>query len=149
LLTHAHAGRTELYRHRLDTGQLCTVDTPRGVVEAATGRPDGTIEFAWSCASASPMVRSSRGTVVLQPAGEPAPPTVDVEDAWVDGRGGRIHALVSRPAGDRPYPTVFSLHGGPHSLDADLFSPGRAAYVDAGYCVVHVNYRGSTGYGAT
>src|SRR5262249_34484713 len=148
LLTHAHAGRTELFRYRLDTGQLSTVDTPRGVVEAATARPDGTVEFAWSCASAAPTVRSSRGTVVLHPAGEPAPPTVDLEDAWVDGPGGRVHALGARPAGDRPDPAGFLLHGGPHSLDADLFSPARAAFVDAGYCVVHVNYRGSTGYGA-
>ncbi len=148
LVTRAHAGRTELYRYLPDTGQLSAVDTPRGMVEEATARPDGTVEFAWSCASAPPAVRSSRGAVVLQPAGEPAPSTVDVEDAWVDGPGGRIHALVSRPAGAGPHPTVFSLHGGPHSLDADLFSPARAAYVDTGYCVIQVNYRGSTGYGA-
>jgi dipeptidyl aminopeptidase/acylaminoacyl peptidase len=43
---------------------------------------------------------------------------------------------------------VFSIHGGPHWLDSDSFSAVRAAFVDAGYAVVHVNYRGSTGYGS-
>lgn len=148
LLTHSHAGRTELYRYRPDTAELSTVDTPRGVVEDAAARPDGTVEFAWSSASSPPAVRSSAGSALLRAPGPAAPSTVDVADAWVDGPGGRVHALVSPPAGARPFRTVFLLHGGPHSLDADLFSPGRAAYVDAGYCVVHVNYRGSVGYGA-
>ncbi len=148
LVSHSLAGRTELYRYDLGSGELSAVDTPGGVVEDATVRPDGTVEFAWSSASSPPVVRSGTGAVVLRPPGEAAPSSVDVEDAWVDGPGGRIHALVSRPPADRPYPTIFVLHGGPHSLDADMFSPGRAAYVDAGYCVVQVNYRGSVGYGA-
>jgi dipeptidyl aminopeptidase/acylaminoacyl peptidase len=43
---------------------------------------------------------------------------------------------------------VFHLHGGPHSSDEDRFSAYRAVWLDAGYAVVHVNYRGSTGYGS-
>jgi dipeptidyl aminopeptidase/acylaminoacyl peptidase len=72
-----------------------------------------------------------------------------VEDLWVDGPGGRVHALLARPAGvDGPAPTVVSLHGGPHAADEDRFSAARAAWVDAGFLVVEVNYRGSTGYGS-
>jgi dipeptidyl aminopeptidase/acylaminoacyl peptidase len=43
---------------------------------------------------------------------------------------------------------VFLVHGGPTSHDADAFSPEVAAWVDAGFAVVRVNYRGSTGYGS-
>ena len=43
---------------------------------------------------------------------------------------------------------MFSLHGGPHAADEDRFSPARATWVDAGFTVVEVNYRGSTGYGS-
>ena len=46
-----------------------------------------------------------------------------------------------------PLPTLFLVHGGPASHDADSFSPTVAAWVDAGFAVVRVNYRGSTGYG--
>ena len=40
------------------------------------------------------------------------------------------------------------MHGGPEAADDDSYRARRAAYVDAGYAVVHVNYRGSTGYGS-
>src|SRR5690606_7707050 len=92
--------------------------------------------------------RSTSGAVVLTPPGPAAPPSVPVEDVWVDGPGGRIHALVSKPDGDRPFPTVFDVHGGPTAQDDDSFSPPVAAWVDHGFAVVRVNYRGSTGYGS-
>ena len=59
-----------------------------------------------------------------------------------------MHALLVRPEGPGPYATAFLVHGGPESLDDDSYRARRAAYVDAGYAVVHVNYRGSTGYGS-
>ncbi|MFC7574125.1 prolyl oligopeptidase family serine peptidase [Klenkia terrae] len=40
------------------------------------------------------------------------------------------------------------MHGGPEAADDDGYRARRAAYVDAGYAVVHVNYRGSSGYGS-
>ena len=48
-----------------------------------------------------------------------------------------------------PTPAVFWVHGGPTWADRDEFGPTAAAFVDHGYAVVRVNYRGSTGYGAT
>jgi dipeptidyl aminopeptidase/acylaminoacyl peptidase len=60
-----------------------------------------------------------------------------------------VHALVARPAGGGPAPAVVSLHGGPHAADEDRFSAFRAMWVDAGFVVVEINYRGSTGYGST
>jgi dipeptidyl aminopeptidase/acylaminoacyl peptidase len=56
---------------------------------------------------------------------------------------------VVRPEGPAPYATAFLVHGGPESADDDSYRARRAAYVDAGYAVVHVNYRGSSGYGST
>ena len=40
------------------------------------------------------------------------------------------------------------MHGGPAGADEDAFDPTRAAWLDAGFAVVQVNYRGSTGYGS-
>jgi dipeptidyl aminopeptidase/acylaminoacyl peptidase len=73
---------------------------------------------------------------------------VPVEDTFVAGPGGEVHALVARPSGEGPLPTVFLLHGGPTHHDSDSFAADRAAWVDLGCAVVHVNYRGSTGYGS-
>src|SRR5690606_5711464 len=109
---------------------------------------DGEVEYAWSSSEQPRVIRNLAGEIVLAPPGDPAPPSVGVFDAWVDGPGGRIHALVSTPPGTRPYPTVFAVHGGPQSLDTDSFDPSAAAWVDHGYAVVRVNYRGSVGYGS-
>ncbi|HJQ47629.1 MAG TPA: prolyl oligopeptidase family serine peptidase [Amycolatopsis sp.] len=154
LVVHFHEGRSSLYRFDLATSDLSSLDTPKGRIGAAAVRPGGTVEYSWSSA-AEPTVIRSRGTdgadsVLLAPPGAPAPHSRPVVDAFVDGPGGRVHALVARPenAPDGPVPTVFTLHGGPHAADEDRFSAYRAVWLDAGFAVVEVNYRGSTGYGS-
>ncbi|MFD7917804.1 prolyl oligopeptidase family serine peptidase [Streptomyces sp. NPDC059740] len=147
LVEHEYRARSELYRHDLAAGALTRVETPAGTLGGATARPDGTVEFLWSSAAQPPEVRSTAGRVVLDPPGPKAPPSVPVEDVWVDGPGGPVHALVQKPAGEGPFPTVFDIHGGPTWHDSDSFASGPAAWVDHGFAVVRVNYRGSTGYG--
>ncbi len=150
LVESEHAARATVHRYDLATGALTLVETPAGVISGAAARPDGTVEYSWSNAAQPPQIRvAGAAEPLLTPPGEQAPPSVAVTDAWVEGPGGTIHALVSAPEGrEGPFATVFSIHGGPHWLDSDSFSAARAALVDAGYAVVHVNYRGSTGYGS-
>ncbi|MEV4944248.1 prolyl oligopeptidase family serine peptidase [Streptomyces sp. NPDC053755] len=148
LIAHGYEARSELWRYDIATGALVGVETPAGSVSGATARPDGSVEYLWSSAARPPVVRSTTGEVVLDPPGPKAPDSVPVEDVWVEGPGGRIHALVQRPAdGEGPFPTVFEVHGGPTWHDSDAFASGPAAWLDHGYAVVRVNYRGSTGYG--
>ncbi len=150
LVEHEYQARSELWRYELAAAgdpALTRVETPAGTVSGATARPDGTVEFLWSSAAQPPEVRSTSGKVVLDPPGMKAPGSVPVRDVWVEGPGGRIHALVQQPAGDGPFPTVFDIHGGPTWHDSDAFASSPAAWVDHGFAVVRVNYRGSTGYG--
>ncbi|MEU2875086.1 prolyl oligopeptidase family serine peptidase [Streptomyces sp. NPDC007070] len=148
LVVHSFEARSELFRYDLATRALTRIDTPPGTVSGATARPDGSVEYLWSSAAEPPAVRSTAGGVVLDPPGMKCPGSVPVHDVWVDGPGGRIHALVQKPAGATgPLPTVFDIHGGPTWHDSDSFAAGPAAWVDHGYAVVRVNYRGSTGYG--
>ncbi len=147
LVWHTHAARTRLYRYDLDSGALTELPVAPGCVGSAQVRPDGTVEYTCSSAAEPTSVRAlhADGTdrVLVALPGERAPGSVPVEDLWA----GDVHALVAR-AGEGPRPTVFSLHGGPHAADEDRFSPARATWVDAGFTVVEVNYRGSTGYGS-
>lgn len=151
LVVHTHAGRSTLHRYDLTTGALSDLDTPAGTIGGADTRPDSTVEYSWSSAAQPSVVRARRsdGTdavLLTPPDAEPAPGSQPLTDAWV----GEVHALVARPdnAPDGPLPTVFSLHGGPHAADEDRYSAMRATWLDAGFAVVHVNYRGSTGYGS-
>ncbi|WP_221356747.1 S9 family peptidase [Streptomyces beigongshangae] len=148
LVVNSFEARSELWRYDLESRRLERVRTPKGTVSGATARPDGSVEYLWSSSAEAPVVRSTSGEVVLDPPGMEAPRSVPVEDVWVTGPGGRIHALVQRPAGaSGPLPTVFDIHGGPTWHDSDSFAAGPAAWVDHGYMVIRVNYRGSTGYG--
>jgi dienelactone hydrolase len=154
LVMHHYAARCSLHRYHLDSGELSTLDIPRGSLGGAAVRPDGTVEYAWSCAAHPPTIRALHpdGTdrPLLPLRSEPAPGSQPLSDQMVPTPHGAVHALVARPdgAGTGPLPTVFLLHGGPHGVDEDRFSPMRALWLDAGFAVVHVNYRGSTGYGS-
>ncbi|MFF3886922.1 S9 family peptidase [Streptomyces sp. NPDC001914] len=148
LIAHSFEARSDLWRYDLASGELTRVPTPPGTVSGATARPDGTVEYLWSSAAEPSVVRSTTGEIVLDPPGQKSPGSVPVEDVWVEGPGGRVHALIQKPAGATgPLPTVFEIHGGPTWHDSDSFAAGPAAWVDHGYAVVRVNYRGSTGYG--
>lgn len=153
-----HEARTRLYRVDLTTSGSVLKVTPvgpgSGTVLAATTRPNGGVWSVWSSAAEPAAVRDLAGEVVLAAPGERAPASVPVEDVWVEGPGGRIHALLRRPAGPDgapapgPLPLVVDVHGGPTAHDTDAFRPYPSAWVDHGYAVVQVNYRGSTGYGS-
>jgi dienelactone hydrolase len=148
LLAIDHNARTRLWRLDLSSGATVAVGPEDGTVSGAGVRPDGEVWLTWSSASTPPAVRDASGSVVLAPLGPRAPGSVAVQDVWADGPGGRVHALLRLPTeGAAPYPTVFEVHGGPEWHDADSFTSYSSAYVDLGYAVVNVNYRGSTGYG--
>ncbi|RIJ70104.1 S9 family peptidase [Nakamurella silvestris] len=162
LVVHTHAGRAELFRYTLADGTLTPVPAAPGVISGAVARPDGDLWYRHSSASSPGSVRvlgaDGQDRLLLEPPGGLAPGSEPLQDVWVDGRGGRIHALIARPVGapplaldggsNLPLPTVFVLHGGPAAQDDDSFDASRAAWLDAGFCVVAVNYRGSTGYGS-
>ncbi|WP_344496194.1 S9 family peptidase [Nonomuraea monospora] len=163
LVTVSHAARSRLWRIESPVRSAAPGTAPAGVtatpvgpvagtVLAAAVRPDGDAWLLWSSAADPPAVHDLAGRVVLAPS-EPAPAGVPIEDVWVDGPGGRVHALLRRPrdaAGQPPpgpIPLLVDVHGGPSAHDKDVFRPGPSAWVDHGFAVVQVNYRGSTGYG--
>ncbi|GAB2652365.1 prolyl oligopeptidase family serine peptidase [Saccharopolyspora gloriosae] len=156
LIAHTHHARTTMHRYDLEAGELTELSTPAGTVGNASVRPDRSVEYSWSSAATPSLVRtlSADGAdeVLLTPPGERPPGSQPVTDVFVPvpyGPNDAVHALVSRPAdADGPVPTVFNLHGGPHAADEDRFSAYRAAWLDAGFAVVEINYRGSTGYGS-
>ncbi|MEY7973730.1 prolyl oligopeptidase family serine peptidase [Saccharomonospora xinjiangensis] len=161
LIAQFDKGRTRLYRYDLagegGAAALTSLDSRPGYVGGAAVRPDGTVEYSWSNAAEPPLVRvrevSGEDRVLITPPGERAPGSHPVADEFVPGPGGEVHALVSVPErsgrpSKGPLPTAFLLHGGPHAADEDRFSAYRAVWLDAGFAVVEVNYRGSTGYGS-
>jgi acetyl esterase/lipase len=144
LIRHAHRGRGELYRYDLAGGRLARLETEPGTITAARVRPDGDVWYQWTNAATPPEIRSLRGGVVMRAPGEPAPTGRPYQDHEADG----VHVFVAEPHGARrPHPAIFMIHGGPEAHDQDAFSASVQAWVDHGFAVVLVNYRGSSGYG--
>jgi dipeptidyl aminopeptidase/acylaminoacyl peptidase len=143
LLEHDHAGRTELYRYDVAEWTLSRLDTPTGTIGAATVRPDQELWYAHSSGAHPTSLVRAGGAALLEPPGDPAPPGVAYQDLGV----GSLHGFLAEPLGARPHPTILLVHGGPGAHDRDAFSPRVQAWVDHGFAVATVNYRGSTGYG--
>ena len=143
LLRHEHRGRGELYRYDLGVDELTRLDTPPGSINWAAVRPDGAVWFALSTSEAPRSVVTLDGQRILPRT----PGEVLAGHRYRDVVAGDVHAFVVTPDGPGPHPTLFDVHGGPEANDEDAFSATEQAWVDHGYAVVLVNYRGSTGYG--
>jgi len=66
--------------------------------------------------------------------------------------GATVHAYVTRPPEAKPgqaLPLVVHVHGGPAARDTWGFNATNQFLATRGYLVLQVNYRGSSGYGAT
>jgi acylaminoacyl-peptidase len=73
------------------------------------------------------------------------------ETIWVTARdGARVQSWLIRPAhvptGEQ-IPLILSIHGGPFAQFGERFSIKHQMMAAAGYAVLYVNPRGSTGYG--
>ncbi len=138
------------YRHSSAADQaslrcLTVASNPAGAV--------GTVGTAGALGTGGEAATAGTDTVLLNPSGRPAPRSEPLTDVWVPGPGGPVHALLARPqqspaSSGGPLAALFFLHGGPAAADDDSYNSVRAAWLDAGFVVVHVNYRGSTGYGS-
>lgn len=55
--------------------------------------------------------------------------------------------LTADSAGTEKHPLIVNIHGGPHGQNGPGFSFRDQVFAARGWAVLHVNYRGSTGYG--
>ena len=143
-----HVARTRLVRVDLASGAVTDVGPTTGTVTSFAVRDDGDVWASWSSAAQPAGVRrfgvDGADEVLLTAPGPAAPTSVAVQDVWVQGPGGRVHALLRTPeSGSGPWPLVIEVHGGPTHHDVDAFGAYASAWVDHGFALVQVNYRGS------
>jgi dipeptidyl aminopeptidase/acylaminoacyl peptidase len=148
LLRQAWEGRDRLFARDLEAETLDLLFDAGGTIDVAGVRPDGDVWIGPHSSARPQRWISLRGDAVValpeddRPEGRPYR-SFFLENSVAD----RIQAFVATPEGDAPFPTIVSIHGGPNSHHTDGFDEGTQAYVDHGYAVLLVNYRGSTGYG--
>ena len=151
LLTRLHDGRYTLHRFDLASGATEQIDHPDGCIWGAKVRPDGSV---WSCvdsgASSMRIVSTDGSEPIVPPAsGEAVTTGHAFRSVHVVSPGGqRVQGFVVEPSeGQRPFPLLMEVHGGPDWFWGDYWSPRIQAFVDAGFAVGLFNYRGSSGFG--
>lgn len=148
LLVNVFEGRSYLYRYELTSGALTQIPTEPGYVWKARVRPDGHVWLLHEQGQRQRLVLDDRRAEVLSP-GATAVNSRPYESWHFENEHGQVvHGFFAAP-GDSggPFPVLMFVHGGPTWYDLDRWQPEVQAYVDLGFVVGMVNYRGSIGYG--
>lgn len=130
------------------TVSLPSVSRDGGIAYLA-GRADQPAELYWWPAGAAAPQALSRHHAAWREGLQLS----RVRDFSARSRDGtEVHGLLAEPReGQAPWPLVLLIHGGPNAQDAhELGGAGpvlRERLVAAGYAVLQMNYRGSTGRG--
>ena len=146
-----------LYRVGADgRGLTAVVNTP-GAVSAFSPAAGQTIGYAFTSPSAPAEVYVKQGdgaprqmtrlnAALLAERDVAAAQPFDFKS--FDGTP--VQGFLTPPRGvdpGRKYPVILAIHGGPHGQQGPGFVHKSQVYSAAGYAVVMVNYRGSSGYG--
>jgi dipeptidyl aminopeptidase/acylaminoacyl peptidase len=148
LLVNVVEGRSHLYRYELGSGALSPIATDPGYVWKARVRPDGRVWYLHEQGARQRLVLDDAGAEVVA-FGVTAPPSRSYESWHFDNEHGQdVNGFFVTPDDSgEPFPVLMFVHGGPTWLDLDRWQPEVQAYVDLGFVVGLVNYRGSIGYG--
>jgi len=150
----------QLYTYDLDTSTLNKLAHPGGAFGYIGGELGGVAYFAsedeifahWQDAAHPQQVialdsRTGAQTRTLLTAEETPPcrPWRSVTFPASDGQ--TIQGWLSTPEGEGPFPTILVMHGGPHLVRTEIFSPFSQMWTDHGFAFCTINYRGSTSFG--
>ena len=154
LLQQLHRGTGGLWLHDVASGSTTQLHRPDGA-PLAWGRPfllgRDAAATLWSSAemprSVVRMTRDGSGVLLAAAGATRYPGAAWAEVTFPSSDDSECQGWLLRPAGDGPWPTNLSAHGGPTSVVGPGFSAIGQAWVDHGFAFLTVNYRGSTTFG--
>lgn len=155
LLCQLHKAEYQLYTYHLPSGTLkALTEHPRGVVGGFFGgqyNAQGEIILTFQNAVTPSQLVALDGETGAQKrvllAADDAPAGLPMRSVTFPSDGVEIQAWVGTPPGSGPFPLVIEMHGGPTAVQTDDYSPNLQAWMDHGFAVMSVNYRGSTTFG--
>ena len=149
LLVQLVDGRHRVHRLDLGSGTVAQLPTDPGSIGGARIRPDGTVWYRLQDGERRARLLAVGSSVPILEAEGPSSPPGRPFESWefVNPAGQRVHGFLVSPETPSPHPLLMLVHGGPTGIDLDRWAPDVQAYVDAGFLVAMVNYRGSVGFG--
>lgn len=158
LLCDVHNGEQKLYLYHLSTKKLKRIGPKSGSFNfhfgAAARRRDGSIIIRWSDFNNSPRIIAMHAPTytmwseVREWSGDISS-DYDVKQIYARSSDKKmVHAWIVRPRDAKQrIPFVIDIHGGPHGVALNEFSPEALSWLYAGFGYCAVNYRGSIGFG--
>jgi dipeptidyl aminopeptidase/acylaminoacyl peptidase len=160
LLSNLNRAIQNLYIYRVDDGSLVKLQHPPGSFGPYGGEWGGVGYFVsndeifvnWEdAANPTTLISLNANTgerirTVLETSKVPeGKPFKSVTFKSSDGT--EIQGWLGLPDGEGPFPTLLSVHGGPAVATTDSFDPGAQAFMDNGFAILSINYRGSATFG--
>ncbi|HEV2297320.1 MAG TPA: S9 family peptidase [Candidatus Acidoferrales bacterium] len=152
-------GSDYLYRLAVNGGKPDAVVNDRGAVGSFSVSKSGAIAYSFTGAHDMSELflktgESARQLTELNAGVLREKQVADVEsfDFVSNDNKYSVEAFLVKPLGLAPgskHPLVVNIHGGPHGQNGPEFNFRDQVFAARGWAVLHVNYRGSTGYGQT
>lgn len=157
LLCHFAQAVQRLYLYELETGRLTKLQHPNGTfaffLQMGTYfGPHGEIFAQWQdVAHPSQLIAldGETGTKLrtVLTAGEVPPGRAWTSISLESSDGQMIQGWLGRPEGLGPFPMILHTHGGPETVTTESYGPASQAWMDHGFAILTINYRGSTTFG--
>lgn len=154
-----HKGASGIHLVNVEKGTSIPRGPQDGSVQAVSWSPKGDrlaviygradVSTCLGIVQAHPNSHNSLTTVAVgAPAGfEAAQTPLPEAVSWKSSDGATVHGLLYLPAGVEKPPLIVRVHGGPTGHVEAGFDARTSYYLDRGWAVLQVNYRGSSGYG--
>jgi dipeptidyl aminopeptidase/acylaminoacyl peptidase len=158
ILCDVYQARQKLYRYNTRTQKITQIGPKIGGFNFhfnSAGRlGDGSLILKWHDFNTSPRLIRIRAPRYdkwneITPWSGDVKSRYEVKSIWVSSSDGeRVQMWVVRPRKTKKYlPFVIDIHGGPHGVTGDEFSPEAQIWLANGFGYCSVNYRGSIGFG--
>jgi dipeptidyl aminopeptidase/acylaminoacyl peptidase len=151
LLAVADRAEETLIRYDVASGAARVIDLGGGSFGAdARFGPEGVVFAVRSSGTTAREIVAveAAGTRIVASADAPPAAAPWRSVSYPSSDGTLIQAWIGEPEGDGPFPTILSVHGGPEGVSNDAYTPRLATWLDHGYAVCALNYRGSTTFGS-
>ncbi len=156
-ITVQERGNVRLYRQPIDGGKPELVINDRGSVGAYSVSKNGAIAYTFSGTRDTSELYVKNGATAKQLTSLNAEllsgkQIADVESFTFVSNDNKfdVEAFLVKPVGmtaTSKHPLIVNIHGGPHGQNGPSFNFKDQIYAARGWATLHVNFRGSTGYG--
>jgi len=155
LLLQLFQAQYQIHIYDIETNSAQKLNHPQGVLggfSRGNFASQDEIWVTWQNASSPARLvaldaRTGELKKTLLTAGNP-PDGRDLQSFIIKAENGdEIQGWVALPEGEGPFPTILHTHGGPTSVQTNMYSPSTQAWLDHGFAFCSVNYHGSVTFG--